>query len=117
MIGSVDLPFALVFMGLSAIFASFWIAPSYAAVQNLVPQHWRTQASALMLLAINLLGMGLGPLLVGMLSDGFSAYGDDSVRYALSIGVSLSVVGGIAYLSGSTKYARAIAQSEECPDT
>ena len=43
----------------------------------------------------------------------FSAYGDDSVRYALSIGVSLSVVGGIAYLSGSTKYARAIAQSEE----
>ena len=63
MIGSVDLPFALVFMGLSAIFASFWIAPSYAAVQNLVPQHWRTQASALMLLAINLLGMGLGPRL------------------------------------------------------
>ena len=37
MIGSVDLPFALVFMGLSAVFASFWIAPSYAAVQNLVP--------------------------------------------------------------------------------
>ena len=117
MIGSVDLPFALVFMGLSAVFASFWIAPSYAAVQNLAPQHWRTQASALMLLAINLLGMGLGPLLVGMLSDGFSAYGDDSVRYALSIGVSLSVVGGIAYLSGSAKYARAIAQSEGGPGT
>ena len=112
-VGSVDLPFALVFMGLSAVFASFWIAPSYAAVQNLVPQHWRTQASALMLLAINLLGMGLGPLLVGMLSDGLSAYGDDSVRYALSIGVSLSIVGGIAYLSGSAKYARAIAESEE----
>ena len=34
-IGGADLPFALVFMGLSAIFASFWIAPSYAAVQNL----------------------------------------------------------------------------------
>ena len=106
--GDVDLPFALVFMALSAVFASFWIAPSYAAVQNLVPQCWRTQASALMLLAINLLGMGLGPLLVGMLSDLLSQFGDSSVRYGLSIGVSLSLVGGIAYLRGSTLYARAV---------
>ena len=106
--GEVDVPFALVFMGLSAVFASFWIAPSYAAVQNLVPQYWRTQASALMLLAINLLGMGLGPLLVGMLSDLLSQFGDSSVRYGLSIGVSLSLVGGVAYLRGSALYARAI---------
>lgn len=107
-LGDVDVPFALVFMALSAVFASFWIAPSYAAVQNLVPQYWRTQASALMLLAINLLGMGLGPLLVGMLSDLLSQFGDSSVRYGLSIGVSLSLVGGIAYLRGSTLYARAV---------
>ena len=106
--GDVDVPFALVFMALSAVFASFWIAPSYAAVQNLVPQYWRTQASALMLLAINLLGMGLGPLLVGMLSDLLSQFGDSSVRYGLSIGVSLSLVGGIAYLRGSALYARAV---------
>ena len=106
--GDIDVPFALVFMALSAVFASFWIAPSYAAVQNLVPQYWRTQASALMLLAINLLGMGLGPLLVGMLSDLLSQFGDSSVRYGLSIGVSLSLVGGIAYLRGSTLYARAV---------
>ena len=107
-VGEVDVPFALVFMGLSAVFASFWIAPSYAAVQNLVPQYWRTQASSLMLLAINLLGMGLGPLLVGMLSDLLSQFGDSSVRYGLSIGVSLSLVGGVAYLRGSALYARAI---------
>ena len=107
-VGEVDVPFALVFMGLSAVFASFWIAPSYAAVQNLVPQYWRTQASALMLLAINLLGMGLGPLLVGMLSDLLSQFGDSSVRFGLSIGVSLSLVGGVAYLRGSALYASAI---------
>lgn len=106
--GSVDVPFALVFMGLSAVFASFWIAPSYAAVQNLVPQYWRTQASALMLLAINLLGMGLGPLLVGFLSDSLSQFGDDSVRYGLSFGVSLSLIGGFAYIRGSSLYARAL---------
>ena len=108
LVGDIDLPFALVFMGLSAVFASFWIAPSYAAVQNLVPQYWRTQASALMLLAINLLGMGFGPLLVGVLSDNFSQFGDDSVRYGLSIGVSLSLIGGFAYIRGSSLYERAL---------
>jgi len=102
------LPFALVFMGLSAIFASFWIAPSYAAVQNLVPQYWRTQASAMMLLAINLLGMGLGPLLVGVFSDLFIAAGNESVRYGLAIVVSLSIVGAIAYALGAKPYANAI---------
>ena len=61
--------------------------------------------------------IGLGPLLVGMLSDGFSALQMILSAMPPSIGVSLSVVGGIAYLSSSTKYARAIAQSEEGPDT
>ena len=109
--GTIDVPFALVFMGLSAVFASF-DRPSYAAVQNLVPQYWRTQASALMLLAINLLGMGLGPLLVGALSDSFSHYGTDSVRYGLSIGVSLSLIGGFAYIRGSALYAGALREQE-----
>ena len=111
--GTIDVPFALVFMGLSAVFASFWIAPSYAAVQNLVPQYWRTQASALMLLAINLLGMGLGPLLVGALSDSFSQFGTDSVRYGLSVGVSLSLIGGVAYMRGSALYAGALQKQDQ----
>lgn len=107
-IGGTDLPFALVFMGLSAIFASFWIAPSYAAVQNLVPQYWRTQASAMMLLAINLLGMGLGPLLVGVFSDLFISAGNESVRYGLAVVVSLSIVGAIGYALGAKPYSNAI---------
>ena len=111
--GTIDVPFALVFMGISSVFATFWIAPSYAAVQNLVPQYWRTQASALMLLAINLLGMGLGPLLVGALSDSFSQFGADSVRYGLSIGVSLSLIGGFAYIRGSALYAGALREREQ----
>ena len=111
--GTIDVPFALIFMALSAVFASFWIAPSYAAVQNLVPQYWRTQASALMLLAINLLGMGLGPLLVGLLSDSFSQFGSESVRYGLAIGVSLSLFGGLAYLRGSGLYEQALRDQAE----
>ena len=113
MLGDKVFPVALVFMFFSAIFASFWIAPSYAAVQNLVPQYWRTQASALMLLAINLLGMGLGPLLVGLLSDSLSQFGSESVRYGLAIGVSLSLFGGFAYIRGSVLYEQALRDQAE----
>ena len=101
-------PVALVFMGLSSVFACFWIAPSYAAVQNLVPSHWRTQASALLLLVFNLLGLGLGPLLVGMLSDGLSSFGTASVRWALLSSLSMGYVAITCYWFGAAKYRSAV---------
>lgn len=101
-------PVALVFMGLSSVFACFWIAPSYAAVQNLVPSHWRTQASALLLLVFNLLGLGLGPLLVGMLSDGLSSFGAASVRWALLSSLSMGYVAITCYWFGAAKYRLAV---------
>lgn len=101
-------PVALVFMGLSSVFACFWIAPSYAAVQNLVPSHWRTQASALLLLVFNLLGLGLGPLLVGMLSDGLASFGAASVRWALLASLSMGYVAITCYWFGAAKYRSAV---------
>jgi len=95
-------------MGVAAVFACFWIAPSYAAVQNLVPPHWRTQASALLLLAINLVGLGLGPLAVGVLSDLFHAAGDSSIRWALTTVLSTCLFGAVCYWRGSSAYARAV---------
>lgn len=104
LIGSKQVPVALLFMALSAIFACFWIAPSYAAVQNLVPSHWRTQASALLLLVFNLLGLGLGPLLVGMLSDALAHLGAQSVRWALVSSLSMGLVAAAVYWRGATVY-------------
>jgi len=101
-------PVALVFMGLSSVFACFWIAPSYAAVQNLVPSHWRTQASALLLLVFNLLGLGLGPLLVGMLSDELASFGAASVRWALLSSLSMGYVAITCYWFGAAKYRSAV---------
>jgi len=103
-------PVALVFMFLSAIFASFWIAPSYAAVQNLVPAHWRTQAAALLLFILNLLGMGLGPLAVGWLSDAYSQMGALSIRYALLTSLAFCAVGALAFARASRPYADAISK-------
>ena len=107
-LGDTTVPVALLFMMLSALFAASWVAPSYAAVQNLVPPHWRTQASALLLLTLNLLGMGLGPLAVGLLSDWFSDMGVQSIRYALAVTVSTCILGSLCYWYGSGAYASAI---------
>ena len=105
-LGERQIPFALPFMLVSSVFGSFWIAPAYAAVQNLVPQHWRTQAAALLLFVFNLLGLGLGPLVVGMLSDSLSHLGEESIRYAMVASLATMIIGVQLFWSGSTPYAR-----------
>jgi MFS family permease len=58
--------------------------PLFATIQTLVPGRMRATAIALIFLFANLVGMGLGPLLVGILSDALRArFGEESLRYAL----------------------------------
>jgi MFS family permease len=47
-----------------------YLAPSITATYGLVGVRERALASALLLLILNLIGLGFGPLLAGMLSDG-----------------------------------------------
>jgi len=62
------------------------IGPMYALPQTLVPANMRATATALIFLSSNLIGMGLGPLAVGFVSDAFqSIFGRESLRYALLI--------------------------------
>lgn len=60
-----------------------WLGPVTTAVQHLVPQRMRATASASFLLINNLIGLGVGPLLIGRLSDALKhSYGADALRYA-----------------------------------
>jgi MFS family permease len=60
-----------------------WLGPVVTAVQHLVPQKMRATASASFLLINNLIGLGIGPLLIGRLSDALkAAYGVDALRNA-----------------------------------
>ena len=68
----------------SYIFAGAYIGPTFAMIQHLAPLRLRATWAALSLLAINLLGLGLGPLAVGRISDWLSpVYGAESLRYAM----------------------------------
>ncbi|HKC04056.1 MAG TPA: MFS transporter, partial [Sphingomicrobium sp.] len=60
-----------------------WLGPITTAVQHLVPQPMRATASASFLFINNLIGLGVGPLLIGGISDALkSTYGAESLRYA-----------------------------------
>jgi predicted MFS family arabinose efflux permease len=60
-----------------------WLGPVITAVQHLVPARMRSTASASFLFINNLIGIGIGPLLIGRISDGLKAsYGAESLRYA-----------------------------------
>lgn len=60
-----------------------WLGPVTTAVQHLVPRPMRATASASFLLINNLIGLGIGPLLMGRLSDALKAtYGADALRDA-----------------------------------
>lgn len=60
--------------------------PLFALIQNLVPARMRAMSIAIVYLFSNLVGMGIGPLATGALSDALHASaGEQSLRYALLI--------------------------------
>ena len=81
---------ALLAFILPVVISNFYLAPVLAQTQSLVPLRMRGVASAIVLLIINLIGLAVGPPAVGALSDYLApSLGDDSLRYALLIGVSI----------------------------
>jgi len=66
------------------IFSNFYLATTFAQVQGLVGLRMRAVASALLLFLLNIIGLGLGPMFTGILSDLLRAFfGDESLRYSL----------------------------------
>ena len=60
-----------------------WLGPVITAVQHLVPRQMRATASACFLLINNLIGLGIGPPLIGHLSDSLKrTSGADALRFA-----------------------------------
>ena len=60
---------ALALTLLATISVTVSFAPTFALAQNLVPARMRASASALVLLGMNVLGQGVGPVVMGWTSD------------------------------------------------
>jgi len=80
-----DLTMAIVLFIIPGFAANYALGPTLAMVQTLSPVNMRGVSSAIKMLCLNLFGMGLGPLLVGVLSDFLSPrYGEDALSVALA---------------------------------
>jgi MFS family permease len=90
-----DVTISLLALGVVTLFGSIWYGPIFASAQSLVKPQARATASAVILFVINLIGLGMGPLLAGIISDSFAGnYGAaDGLRYAL---IALATIGLLA---------------------
>lgn len=68
------------------LFHNVYLGCSIATTHGLVGLRMRATASAILLLVLNVIGLALGPVLVGFLSDSLEpSYGTESLRYAMLI--------------------------------
>ncbi|RWU18220.1 MFS transporter [Pseudomonas alkylphenolica] len=95
-IGDTAVPQAFLFYSGFAFLGVWWATPCLSAITHLFPATRLAQATSIFVMSMTLLGVGVGPLLVGMLSDFFvPRLGGESLRYALAASVSLLALASI----------------------
>lgn len=71
---------------------AMYLGPTLAMTHGIVSLRMRALASSILFFVLNLIGLGLGPFLTGVISDYLAPeYGDDSLRWALIIVVLVYV--------------------------
>ncbi|MCG8423656.1 MAG: MFS transporter [Proteobacteria bacterium] len=77
---------ALVMFTIPAFLGLMYQGPAFAVTQSLATPKMRATAAAILLFAINIVGLGIGPVFTGAVSDALEpTLGGDSLRYALLI--------------------------------
>jgi len=106
---------SLMFFIVPAIFSNVYLATTFAQTQSLVPLRMRAVASALILFLINIVGLGLGPQLAGILSDYLAGtFGIESLRYSLlTIGAVLTPWTALHYYLAGQHIERDLARVDE----
>jgi predicted MFS family arabinose efflux permease len=75
---------ALAALVISSLLGNAYTGATFAMAQSLARPHMRALAAATVLFVMNLLGLGLGPFAVGVLSDVLTPrYGLEAIRYSL----------------------------------
>lgn len=86
--------FSLLFIGLATMVGSAMFGPVLAAIQTVLPPAMRATGSSLTGFCGSLIGLGAAPLIVGMLSDHFTAElgAAEALRRAIAISVGAGFV-------------------------
>lgn len=83
------------------ILGAYYLAPLFAMTQAMVGLRMRALAASIILFITNLIGMGLGPQLTGIISDLFNRFtnlGTESLRWALVTLLLANLAAALFYL-------------------
>lgn len=98
---------AVALLVVPTILNTAYYGPAYACVQGLVRPQARAVAASIMLFGQNLIGLGFGPFLFGVLSDALApAYGEESVRYVLYGAAWLGLIPAFFFWRASLRLGR-----------
>ncbi len=103
---------SLAFLTVPMALNYFYLSPSITLVQESVRPDQRVMSGALLLLVMNLIGLGLGPTYLGFASDFFGANGfpDNSLQIALYTLIAFYVLAIVMFLGMVGKIRRQTAQ-------
>ena len=99
---SADLWYTIPSFCIMVILASIFFGPSFAMTQALAPLRMRSVATSLLLFIQTLIGLGLGPLFVGIISDHLApSLGARSIAWSLVIVGLVNIWAACHYFWGS----------------
>ncbi|OYW46040.1 MAG: hypothetical protein B7Z08_11015 [Sphingomonadales bacterium 32-68-7] len=95
-----DVRLLLLLVFVAALFQYTYLGVTFGVFQNLLAPRMRATGSALLNTVYGLVGQGLGPLLVGWLSDRFAPEygGGNGLAYALATTASIYLWAGVHYV-------------------
>lgn len=96
----------------STFAVGIFLGPSLAVIHNLVTAKMRAFASAILFFILNLIGLGFGPMVIGLISDFLEpTYQQYSLRWAFTITYLTGVGAMILYYKASQHYTADLAAS------
>lgn len=104
---------ALSFMAVGTLVGQASQGVVLAAIQDVTPNRLRGQVTALTLLAVNLIGLGLGSSMIAAITD-FGFKDENALRYAISItGAIMLPIMVLMLMTGMQRYREALKSLEE----
>ena len=104
---------ALSFMAVGTLVGQASQGVVLSAIQDVTPNRLRGQVTALTLLAVNLIGLGLGSSMIAAITD-FGFKDENALRYAISItGAIMLPIMVLMLMTGMQRYREALKSLEE----
>ncbi len=97
LLGNTTIVIGLMFI--VTILINTYLGPCLAISHSLVPPAMRALTSAILFFVLNLIGLGMGPLTAGILSDLFTeTHGPDGLRYAMIVVGLIASIGVLMFI-------------------